>query len=231
MASRSPSPASTVRNAGPPRPREAAPRPGERDDFLASALARLNLSRPSTPALARAQPAFVDTTAPTHDDPSIWHTLSAATSAHSATSEAEDEDDEGTQSLLEGRMAAQRYADSVVLHTLGTSTTGDGSEWAHEVDGGARKRLVFYQALLVQFGAFLSFSPSRTVLFVADGARYRALRARGRPVERHRLPQAPPPDPRLHPALPRRRASRRHRLRGGTAGASLSAATSKQGTS
>ncbi|GAA5855855.1 hypothetical protein JCM9279_003340 [Rhodotorula babjevae] len=152
MVSRSSSPASTVRHAGPPRPRSAAARPpGERDDFLASALARLNLSRPSTPSLARAHPALVDTTAPTHDDPSIWRTLSAATSACSATGDEDEEDEEGPHSLLEGRTAAQQYADSVVLLTLGTSTTGDGSEWAHEVDGGARKRLVFYQALLIQF--------------------------------------------------------------------------------
>ncbi|GAA5909398.1 hypothetical protein JCM8208_005729 [Rhodotorula glutinis] len=148
MASRSSSRASTIRNAGPPRPRTAGP--GERDCFLASALARLNLSRPSTPALAHPHPALVDTTAPTHDDPSIWRTLSAATSQLGATDD-DDDGESGTQSLIEGRTPAQRYADSVVLLTLGTSTTGGGSEWAHEVDGGTRKRLVSYQALLVQF--------------------------------------------------------------------------------
>ncbi|GAA6050680.1 hypothetical protein JCM3770_000889 [Rhodotorula araucariae] len=142
MSSRPSSTASTIGKQAPPPGR--TPLDHERE-FLADVLGRLSLSRPCTPALsgqfwADPEPE-VDVA---HDDPGVWHSFSAASSVKGA---ARPSDTSGTAPLLS---EARAYADSVVLATLNASVSGEDGDWGHGTSG-MRKRLVFYQALLVQF--------------------------------------------------------------------------------
>ncbi|BGP41479.1 hypothetical protein JCM10449v2_005466 [Rhodotorula kratochvilovae] len=153
MSSRPSSRASTIREHA---PAQSGPPPldPEREAFLVSALARLNLSRPCTPALPRSfRPESKQViSAETHDDPGIWCTLSTASSTAGGECAHRPSHSSGTRPLLSEASPAQAYADSVVLATLSASEVGMDASWAYGEGGGAAgKRLVFYQALLVQF--------------------------------------------------------------------------------
>ncbi|BGP49626.1 hypothetical protein JCM10450v2_005527 [Rhodotorula kratochvilovae] len=88
----------------------------------------------------------------THDDPGIWCTLSTASSTAGGECAHRPSHSSGTRPLLSEASPAQAYADSVVLATLSASEVGMDASWAYGEGGGAAgKRLVFYQALLVQF--------------------------------------------------------------------------------
>ncbi|GAA5873160.1 hypothetical protein JCM8547_006805 [Rhodosporidiobolus lusitaniae] len=164
MDDRPPSRTSTVRPGDSRTPASAA----ERENFLSLALARLSLSRPATPR-APLEPVPSATEQDSTLPPPTMQTLGSATSRPSAEQEEEGEE-AGTRSHRRGSGGGDTFftlSGSRTSLTDGTLSRDETSSLAHEVVFAfltdsvqdsydlaefRSDRLLFYRALLIQFG-------------------------------------------------------------------------------